>query len=175
MVDGLIYFGNGEQYIVLSRENEVTHETEYRNLYLRPSEEGEQIATLRFRMTPARAVKNMPIRSHVAHNRRGRNACGGRFYDRRDQDIDETTGEFTIVATTDYDYVSAEKAGKTQMVALHVDGSALSEGESNDFETDLRRFYRNRLCQSGYSDPCDEFRVGRRCENEGEYVEYTER
>lgn len=61
-VDGLIYFGNGEQYIVLSRENEVTHETEYRNLYLRPSEEGEQIATLRFRMTPARAVKNMPIR-----------------------------------------------------------------------------------------------------------------
>lgn len=61
-VDGLIYFGNGEQYIVLSRENEVTHETESRNLYLRPSEEGEQIATLRFRMTPARAVKNMPIR-----------------------------------------------------------------------------------------------------------------
>ena len=43
------------------------------------------------------------------------------------KDIDETTGEFTIVATTDYDYVSAEKAGKTQMVALHVDGSALSE------------------------------------------------
>ena len=56
-MDGLIYFGNGEQYIVLSRENEVTHETEYRNLYLRPSAEGEQIATLRFRMTPARAVK----------------------------------------------------------------------------------------------------------------------
>ena len=53
------------------------------------------------------------------------------------KDIDETTGEFTIVATTDYDYVSAEKAGKTQMVALHVDGSALSEGESNDFETDF--------------------------------------
>ena len=77
------------------------------------------------------------------------------------KDIDETTGEFTIVATTDYDYVSAEKAGKTQMVALHVDGSALSEGESNDFENGLYvGFYRNRLCQSGYSDPCDEFRVG---------------
>ena len=54
-VDGLIYFGNGEQYIVLSRENEVTHETEYRNLYLRPSAEGEQIATLRFLFSACRS------------------------------------------------------------------------------------------------------------------------
>ena len=137
-VDGLIYFGNGEQYIVLSRENEVTHETEYRNLYLRPSEEGEQIATLRFRMTPARAVKkyaNTEAMSLITEEVGTRAAAG--FTIEEIKDIDETTGEFTIVATTDYDYVSAEKAGKTQMVALHVDGSALSEGESNDFETDF--------------------------------------
>ena len=111
-VDGLIYFGNGEQYIVLSRENEVTHETEYRNLYLRPSAEGEQIATLRFRMTPARAVKkyaNTEAMSLITEEVGTRAAAG--FTIEEIKDIDATTGDFTAVASTEYDYVSAEKAG----------------------------------------------------------------
>lgn len=173
-VDGLIYFGNGEQYIVLSRENEVTHETEYRNLYLRPSEEGEQIATLRFRMTPARAVKkyaNTEAMSLITEEVGTRAAAGEEI-----KDIDETTGEFTIVATTDYDYVSAEKAGKTQMVALHVDGSALSEGESNDFETDFTSaFIGTAYAKAGIQIPVTNFVLARAdAENEGEYVEYTD-
>lgn len=176
-VDGLIYFGNGEQYIVLSRENEVTHETEYRNLYLRPSEEGEQIATLRFRMTPARAVKkyaNTEAMSLITEEVGTRAAAG--FTIEEIKDIDETTGEFTIVATTDYDYVSAEKAGKTQMVALHVDGSALSEGESNDFETDFTSaFIGTAYAKAGIQIPATNFVLARAdAENEGEYVEYTD-
>lgn len=176
-VDGLIYFGNGEQYIVLSRENEVTHETEYRNLYLRPSEEGEQIATLRFRMTPARAVKkyaNTEAMSLITEEVGTRAAAG--FTIEEIKDIDETTGEFTIVATTDYDYVSAEKAGKTQMVALHVDGSALSEGESNDFETDFTSaFIGTAYAKAGIQIPVTNFVLARAdAENEGEYVEYTD-
>lgn len=176
-VDGLIYFGNGEQYIVLSRENEVTHETEYRNLYLRPSEEGEQIATLRFRMTPARAVKkyaNTEAMSLITEEVATRAAAG--FTIEEIKDIDETTGEFTIVATTDYDYVSAEKAGKTQMVALHVDGSALSEGESNDFETDFTSaFIGTAYAKAGIQIPVTNFVLARAdAENEGEYVEYTD-
>lgn len=175
-VDGLIYFGNGEQYIVLSREN-VTHETEYRNLYLRPSEEGEQIATLRFRMTPARAVKkyaNTEAMSLITEEVGTRAAAG--FTIEEIKDIDETTGEFTIVATTDYDYVSAEKAGKTQMVALHVDGSALSEGESNDFETDFTSaFIGTAYAKAGIQIPATNFVLARAdAENEGEYVEYTD-
>ena len=174
-VDGLIYFGNGEQYIVLSRENEVTHETE--NLYLRPSEEGEQIATLRFRMTPARAVKkyaNTEAMSLITEEVGTRAAAG--FTIEEIKDIDETTGEFTIVATTDYDYVSAEKAGKTQMVALHVDGSALSEGESNDFETDFTSaFIGTAYAKAGIQIPATNFVLARAdAENEGEYVEYTD-
>ena len=176
-VDGLIYFGNGEQYIVLSRENEVTHATEYRNLYLRPSEEGEQIATLRFRMTPARAVKkyaNTEAMSLITEEVGTRAAAG--FTIEEIKDIDETTGEFTIVATTDYDYVSAEKAGKTQMVALHVDGSALSEGESNDFETDFTSaFIGTAYAKAGIQIPVTNFVLARAdAENEGEYVEYTD-
>lgn len=176
-VDGLIYFGNGEQYIVLSRENEVTHETEYRNLYLRPSAEGEQIATLRFRMTPARAVKkyaNTEAMSLITEEVGTRAAAG--FTIEEIKDIDETTGEFTIVATTDYDYVSAEKAGKTQMVALHVDGSALSEGESNDFETDFTSaFIGTAYAKAGIQIPATNFVLARADpENEGEYVEYTD-
>ena len=176
-VDGLIYFGNGEQYIVLSRENEVTHETEYRNLYLRPSEEGEQIATLRFRMTPARAVKkyaNTEAMSLITEEVGTRAAAG--FTIEEIKDIDETTGEFTIVATTDYDYVSAEKAGKTQMVALHVDGSALSEGESNDFETDFTSaFIGTAYAKAGMQIHVTNFVLARAdAENEGEYVEYTD-
>lgn len=176
-VDGLIYFGNGERYIVLSRENEVTHETEYRNLYLRPSEEGEQIATLRFRMTPARAVKkyaNTEAMSLITEEVGTRAAAG--FTIEEIKDIDETTGEFTIVATTDYDYVSAEKAGKTQMVALHVDGSALSEGESNDFETDFTSaFIGTAYAKAGIQIPATNFVLARAdAENEGEYVEYTD-
>lgn len=176
-VDGLIYFGNGEQYIVLSRENEVTHETEYRNLYLRPSAEGEQIATLRFRMTPARAVKkyaNTEAMSLITEEVGTRAAAG--FTIEEIKDIDETTGEFTIVATTDYDYVSAEKAGKTQMVALHVDGSALSEGESNDFETDFTSaFIGTAYAKAGIQIPATNFVLARAdAENEGEYVEYTD-
>ena len=176
-MDGLIYFGNGEQYIVLSRENEVTHETEYRNLYLRPSEEGEQIATLRFRMTPARAVKkyaNTEAMSLITEEVGTRAAAG--FTIEEIKDIDETTGEFTIVATTDYDYVSAEKAGKTQMVALHVDGSALSEGESNDFETDFTSaFIGTAYAKAGIQIPATNFVLARAdAENEGEYVEYTD-
>ena len=173
-VDGLIYFGNGEQYIVLSRENEVTHETEYRNLYLRPSAEGEQIATLRFRMTPARAVKkyaNTEAMSLITEEVGTRAAAGFTI-----KDIDQTTGEFTVVATTDYDYVSAEKAGKTQMVALHVDGSALSEGESNDFETDFTSaFIGTAYAKAGIQIPATNFVLARAdAENEGEYVEYTD-
>lgn len=176
-VDGLIYFGNGEQYIVLSREDEVTHETESRNLYLRPSEEGEQIATLRFRMTPARAVKkyaNTEAMSLITEEVGTRAAAG--FTIEEIKDIDETTGEFTIVATTDYDYVSAEKAGKTQMVALHVDGSALSEGESNDFETDFTSaFIGTAYAKAGIRIPATNFVLARAdAENEGEYVEYTD-
>lgn len=176
-VDGLIYFGNGEQYIVLSRENEVTHETEYRNLYLRPSAEGEQIATLRFRMTPARAVKkyaNTEAMSLITEEVGTRAAAG--FTIEEIKDIDETTGEFTVVATTDYDYVSAEKAGKTQMVALHVDGSALSEGESNDFETDFTSaFIGTAYAKAGIQIPATNFVLARAdAENEGEYVEYTD-
>ena len=176
-VDGLIYFGNGEQYIVLSRENEVTHETEYRNLYLRPSAEGEQIATLRFRMTPARAVKkyaNTEAMSLITEEVGTRAAAG--FTIEEIKDIDETTGEFTVVATTDYDYVSAEKAGKTQMVALHVDGSALSEGESNDFETDFTSaFIGTAYAKEGIQIPATNFVLARAdAENEGEYVEYTD-
>lgn len=176
-VDGLIYFGNGEQYIVLSRENEVTHETEYRNLYLRPSAEGEQIATLRFRMTPARAVKkyaNTEAMSLITEEVGTRAAAG--FTIEEIKDIDETTGEFTIVATTDYDYVSAEKAGKTQMVALHVDGSALSEGESNDFETDFTSaFIGTAYAKAGIQIPATNFVLARAdAENEGEYIEYTD-
>lgn len=175
-VDGLIYFGNGEQYIVLSREN-VTHETEYRNLYLRPSAEGEQIATLRFRMTPARAVKkyaNTEAMSLITEEVGTRAAAG--FTIEEIKDIDETTGEFTVVATTDYDYVSAEKAGKTQMVALHVDGSALSEGESNDFETDFTSaFIGTAYAKAGIQIPATNFVLARAdAENEGEYVEYTD-
>lgn len=92
------------------------------------------------------------------------------------KDIDETTGEFTIVATTDYDYVSAEKAGKTQMVALHVDGSALSEGESNDFETDFTSaFIGTAYAKAGIQIPATNFVLARAdAENEGEYVEYTD-
>lgn len=174
-VDGLIYFGNGEQYIVLSRENEVTHETEYRNLYLRPSEEGEQIATLRFRMTPARAVKKYAKAMSLITEEVGTRAAAG-FTIEEIKDIDETTGEFTIVATTDYDYVSAEKAGKTQMVALHVDGSALSEGESNDFETDFTSaFIGTAYAKAGIQIPATNFVLARAdAENEGEYVEYTD-
>lgn len=176
-VDGLIYFGNGEQYIVLSRENEVTHETEYRNLYLRPSAEGEQIATLRFRMTPARAVKkyaNTEAMSLITEEVGTRAAAG--FTIEEIKDIDQTTGEFTVVATTDYDYVSAEKAGKTQMVALHVDGSALSEGESNDFETDFTSaFIGTAYAKAGIQIPATNFVLARAdAENEGEYVEYTD-
>lgn len=171
-VDGLIYFGNGEQYIVLSREND-----ESRNLYLRPSEEGEQIATLRFRMTPARAVKkyaNTEAMSLITEEVGTRAAAG--FTIEEIKDIDETTGEFTIVATTDYDYVSAEKAGKTQMVALHVDGSALSEGESNDFETDFTSaFIGTAYAKAGIRIPATNFVLARAdAENEGEYVEYTD-
>lgn len=78
------------------------------------------------------------------------------------KDIDETTGEFTIVATTDYDYVSAEKAGKTQMVALHVDGSALSEGESNDFETDFTSaFIGTAYAKAGIQIPVTNFVLAR--------------
>lgn len=169
-VDGMIYFGDGAQYIVLSREAET------RNLYLRASEEGKQIATLRFRMTPARAVKkyaNTKAMSLITEEVGTRAAAG--FTIEEIKDIDETTGAFTVVATTDYDYVSAEKAGKTQMVALHVDGSALSEGEPNDYETDFTSaFIGTGYTKAGVQIPASNFILARAdADNEGGYVEYT--
>ena len=128
-------------------------------------------------MTPARAVKkyaNTEAMSLITEEVGTRAAAG--FTIEEIKDIDQTTGEFTVVATTDYDYVSAEKAGKTQMVALHVDGSALSEGESNDFETDFTSaFIGTAYAKAGIQIPATNFVLARAdAENEGEYVEYTD-
>ena len=62
------------------------------------------------------------------------------------------------------------------MVALHVDGSALSEGESNDFETDFTSaFIGTAYAKAGIQIPVTNFVLARAdAENEGEYVEYTD-
>lgn len=171
-VDGLIYFGNGAQYIVLSD----AEGSNTKNLYLRPSEDGEQVATMHFRMTPARAVKkyaNMQAMSLVTEEVGTRAAAG--FTIKEIKDINEMTGDFTIVATTDYDYVAADKAGKTQMVALHVDGSALNEGEPNDFETDFTTaFIGTAYAKAGAQIPATNFVLAKAdAQNEGKYIEYT--
>lgn len=177
-VDGLIYFGNGAQFIVLSHTDEDSQEVTTKNLYLRPSEDGEQIATMHFRMTPARAVKkyaNMQAMSLVTEEVGTRAAAG--FTIKEIKDINEMTGDFTIVATTDYDYVAADKAGKTQMVALHVDGSALNEGEPNDFETDFTSaFIGTAYAEAGAQIPATNFVLAKAdAQNEGKYIEYTDR
>ena len=62
------------------------------------------------------------------------------------------------------------------MGALHVDGSALSEGESNDFETDFTSaFIGTAYAKAGIQIPATNFVLARAAaENEGEYVEYTD-
>lgn len=171
-MDGLIYFGNGAQYIVLSKGQESE------KLYLRSSEDGEQIATMRFRMTPARAVKkyaNLQAMSLITEEVGTRAAAG--FTIKEIKDVNELTGEFTVVATTDYDYVAADQAGKTQMVALHVDGSVLNEGEANDFETDFTSaFIGTAYAEAGAQIPATNFVLAKAdAQNEGKYIEYTDR
>lgn len=178
-MDGIIYFGDGAQYIELSYtepEGEVTRATLTKKLYLRPSEEGEQVANLRFRMTPARAVAkyaNANAMSLITEEVGTRAAAG--FKIKEIKNVNEQTGEFTVVATTDYDYVAADKAGKTQMVALHIDGSKLGEGVQNDFETSFTSsFVATAYSDTGVKIPTTNFVLAKADGTSDKYVVYID-
>lgn len=97
-------------------------------------EGGSQLATLTFRVSPAALVKdiaNKEVLSMVTEEVKTRAAAATGFAIAEVSISDAAKGEFKVTVSTVYDYADAAKDNKTQMVALHVDGSkiAVPEGQ----------------------------------------------
>lgn len=97
-------------------------------------EGGSQLATLTFRVSPAALVKdiaNKEVLSMVTEEVKTRAAAATGFAIAEVSISDAAKGEFKVTVSTVYDYADAAKDNKTQVVALHVDGTkiAVPEGQ----------------------------------------------
>lgn len=136
--DGKVIF-TGAQYFVWDAAADADPAAEPVRYMLR--EGGSQLATLTFRVTPAALVgdiANKEALSMVTEEVKTRAAAATGFEIEEVAVTNAAKGEFTVSVSTAYDYAAAATESKTQLVALHVDGSqiALPEGQAQPYDID---------------------------------------